>query len=419
MMLPSLCAPNSRVYPAFFVLLLSVLALCLAATPAQAAALPSAQDEEFRQLVERDAFSQASDPNGDTIRVTNLNPPSAANRVTYRVGGGDITTFVGKTPSNVRVARKAYVILHGVKRDGAVYWDILNSAYASARSAGITSDASSIRIAPNFLSTRNDAAVRTGSLMGWADQDAWAGGDGPTAPAGTSGNLAAVLDTYLDALADRGTYPNLDTVVFVGHGAGAQGIQRYAALGKDSPRSGLRVRYVVANPSTNLYFTRDRSVPVNVQTCARYNDFRYGLDAYQSPYPKSLINSSLFKRYMTRDVRYLVGDADTNTSNGDQSCAAQATGGGRRRDRNYDYWAYLHLLAGRSNVPAYPGLFPALDPGSTKARRAGTYTTTTAATLSKFRTNTFNHQLTVVPGVAHNAARMFGSSQGLRAVFGN
>ncbi|PWN18737.1 hypothetical protein BCV69DRAFT_238631, partial [Microstroma glucosiphilum] len=330
-----------------------------------------------------------------------------------------ITTFVGKTPTNVRLARRAYVVLHGRDRNGATYWNIINKAYASARGAGVTSDANSIRFAPNFLSTAEDAAVRKGSLMGWADPDAWVGGDAPTAPGGTSGNIAAVFDAYLNALADRSVYPNLDTVVFVGHGAGAQGIQRYAALGQDSPRAGLALRYVVANPSTNLYFTRDRPVPVDTGSCGWYNDFRYGLYNYASPYPLTLTASSLFKRYMTRDVRYLVGDQDTTATEGDQTCAGRAAGGPARRDRNYDYWAYLHLLAGRSDVPSYPGLFPTLDPRSTKPRLAGTYPTTTADTLAKFRTSAFNHQFAVVPGVAHSVSAMLESPEGLSAIFGN
>jgi pimeloyl-ACP methyl ester carboxylesterase len=236
-----------------------------------------------------------------------------------------------------------------------------------------------------------------------------------------------VLDYYLDALSNKATYPLLDTVVFVGHGAGAQAVQRYAVIGKDPSRASLKVRYVVANPSTSLYFTIDRPEPVDTTVCDYFNDFRYGLENYESPYPKTLSDVALFKRYLSRDVRYLVGQSDTRSDEGDQNCAALAAGGVHRRDRNLNYWAYLHLLSGASNVPDYPGLFPALDASgastkNTSSTETGTgttmYSVSSAKTQKKFKTNVFNHQMTMVPGVGHSPTGMLRSSQGLNAIFG-
>lgn len=384
----------------------------------------------------RDAHTLATDPNGDPVHLTSLSlaAPQGAVRTSYRVGGGDIVTFRGKTPTRTKahLARRAYIAVHGVERDGALYWKLLDAAWHHARKAGITEDGHSIRLAPNFLSTKMDAQVRTGKRLGWGDQDGWAGGDGATAPAGATASLAPVLDHYLDSLSDLTQYPQLDTVVFVGHGAGAQAVQRYAVLGKDAPRASLKVRYVVANPSTNLYFTVDRPRPVDPAVCPYFNDFRYGLQRYASPYPKTLGDVQLFRRYLSRDVRYLVGERDTKSDEGDQHCAAIAAGGPHRRDRNLDYWAYLHLLSGREDVPvpAYAGLFPALDPTWAKAARSkatvasvtgkGGYPVSNPLTLAAFRTPllVFNHQLTLVPDVGHSAHGMLRSVQGLRAVFG-
>lgn len=423
-------------------LLLPILALCLTATPGRAfpvspdepdIALPREVEDWPHPLSRRDAHTDHSDPNGRSVHLTSLQTPAAALLTSYRVGGGNIVTYRGKTPTKPNLARRAYVVVHGFKRDGAVYWDLINTAWGDARRTRITTDANSIRIAPNFLSTLMDPKVRTGNRLGWADQDGWAGGDAPTAPANATANLAAVLDYYLDSLSNTAIYPLLDTVVFVGHGAGAQAVQRYAVLGKDPSRASLKVRYVVANPSTNLYFTIDRPQSVDVTACDYFNDFRYGLEEYESPYPKTLSDVALFKRYLSRDVRYLVGQNDLKSDEGDQNCAALAAGGVRRRDRNLNYWAYLHLLSGTSTVPAYPGLFPALDPSgastknvtvadpsSTGDNSTGTalYPVSSAETQATFRTNVFNHQLTMVPRVGHSASKMLRSSQGLRAIFG-
>ncbi|PWN19772.1 hypothetical protein BCV69DRAFT_287886 [Microstroma glucosiphilum] len=388
-------------------LLLPILALFLTATPGRAFPVSIEDGNVFTEeslverdwphpLSQRDAHTIHSDPNGDTVHVTSLKAPTAATLTSYRVGGGDIPTFRGLTPTRPRLARRAYIIVHGVKRDGSVYW---------TRKAGIADDANSIRIAPEFLSTRMDPKVRTGTRLGWADQDGWSGGDAATAPVNATANLAAILDYYLDSFSNKATYPLLDTVVFVGHGAGAQAVQRYAVLGKDPSRASLKVRYVVANPSTNLYFTIDRPQPVNPAACPYFNDFRYGLESYDSPYPKTLSDVNLFKRYLSRDVRYLVGDADTKDDEGDQNCAALAAGGVHRRDRNLDYWAYLHLLSGTGSVP-------------NTSTGTSLYPVSSSEIQATFRTTTFNHQLTVVPRVGHSASKMLGSVQALRAIFG-
>jgi hypothetical protein len=48
----------------------------------------------------------------------------------------------------------------------------------------------------------------------------------------------------------------MKTITFLGHGGGAQVVQRYAVLGRENPaKKRISVRYVVADPSSMLYFT--------------------------------------------------------------------------------------------------------------------------------------------------------------------
>ena len=85
------------------------------------------------------------------------------------------------------------------------------------------------------------------------------------------------MDSLLARLAPE---PGPDPAVVVfGNSAGGQFVNRYAAVGRGPDvlaARGLRVRFVVANPSTYLYFGRER--PVAVPDAAHVNDWRYGFD---------------------------------------------------------------------------------------------------------------------------------------------
>lgn len=158
----------------------------------------------------------------------------------------------------------------------------------------------------------------------------------------------------------------MKTISFVAHGGGAQLVQRYAVMGNDNPDpSRLSVRYIVGDPSSMLYFTRDRPVAVDTTTCPTFNDFRYGLDNYLTPYPMPFPGNpgALFARYAKREVRYVVGLDDVSTKLGDQQCPGRAAGGAMRKNRSLAYWRYIHLLSGQnvSDTSRFPGRFPALE----------------------------------------------------------
>ena len=119
-----------------------------------------------------------------------------------------------------------------------------------------------------------------------------------------------------------------------GHSAGGQYVHRYAA-GNQTEQSigGIAVRYIVANPSSYLYLGAERAVPgaldsfrvPDAGSCPGYNEWHYGLEnlnQYMSAVPIEDIRSQL----VARDVVYLLGDADSLSSNLDRSCAAMLQG---------------------------------------------------------------------------------------------
>jgi hypothetical protein len=193
----------------------------------------------------------------------------------------------------------------------------------------------------------------------------------------------------LERLADRHEMPVLRDIVLAGHSAGAQMVQRYAvlnAIDETLRKRGIAMRYVVANPSSYLYFTTDRQRPdggfgpYNRGLCPDFNDYRYGLDHLPRDL-RPLDARHLAARYAHRDVTYLLGNADNNPEHRwlDKRCGAEAQGATR-------------LARGRAYL-RYEAWLPALKQNA--------------------------HQAHEVAGVGHDQRGMFGSVCGARALFGS
>lgn len=182
---------------------------------------------------------------------------------------------------------------------------------------------------------------------------------------------------------------------------------RYAALRQEADPMGVSLRYIVGNPSSMLYFTEDRPKALSRRACSYFNTFFYGLDDFDAPYPKSKTASELFQTFAQRDVRYLVGLADTSPTNGDESCGAKAQGGVLRKDRTLSYWKYIHLLAGANaaDLSAFPGQFASLQASNSNVE------------LFRLSSGTVNHKLFPVSGIGHDAHAMLNSNEGLSACF--
>ncbi|MCA3917573.1 MAG: alpha/beta hydrolase, partial [Burkholderia sp.] len=150
---------------------------------------------------------------------------------------------------------RVFIVIHGTLRNADAY-------YASGRKVVERAGASgngTIVVAPQFLTRADTRAFSLpASTLAWT-QEGWKGGE-PARQPGPISSFAA-LDALLAHFADRSLYPSLTTVVVIGHSAGAQLLQRYAVAGREGDalaRTGIAVRYVVANPSSYLYFDDER-----------------------------------------------------------------------------------------------------------------------------------------------------------------
>ncbi|WP_256351478.1 alpha/beta hydrolase [Pseudomonas gingeri] len=270
--------------------------------------------------------------------------------------------------------QRVLIIVHGRLRNAMTY---LNSAETAASQAG--QDSNTLIIAPQFL---NESDVRRNhlpdNLLRWQGND-WMAGEASTGPSPMSSYAA--LDEVLQRLGNRKKFPALREVVIAGHSGGGQVVQRYALVGHGDAQlagSGIKLRYVIANPSSYAWFSAQRPVAgFNPSSCPGFNDWKYGLQNLPS-YAMGQSPAQLEQAYVQRSITYLLGQQDTDPNHPalDKSCGAEAQGP-YRLIRGHNYFAYL-----QQRHPQ--GL---------------------AQTLVE------------VPGVGHNGDGMFTSPQGQKALF--
>lgn len=271
--------------------------------------------------------------------------------------------------------QRALIVIHGRLRNAQTY---LHSVEKAATQAGQLS--TTLIIAPQFLN-ESDAARHSlaADTLRWHAND-WMGGAPATSP--TPLSSYAALDQILERLNDRKRYPALREVVVAGHSGGAQVVQRYALTTRADQAlqaNGIKVRYVIANPSSYAYFNAQRPVPAfDPASCPGFNTWKYGLKELPA-YAKVEPPQQLEQAYVGRDITYLLGaeDIDTNHPALDKRCEAEAQGA-FRLVRGKNYFEYL-----------------------TRRHPQG-----------------LNQRLIEVPGVGHNGDRMFTSPEGQKVLFG-
>ncbi len=257
------------------------------------------------------------------------------------------------------------VVVHGALRDS-------DRSLAGARHAALLASSDALIVAPQFLADVDPA----GDALCW-QVEGWKGGYPALGPASLSSFGA--MDSLIGLLA---TEPGPDPAVVVfGSSAGGQFVNRYAAVGRGPDvlaARGLRVRFVVANPSTYLYFSRDR--PVAVPDGGQVNDWRYGF-GHAPGYVDANPRRSL-ERYLGRDVTIVLGELDNDGASLllEVSPAAMAQGA-NRLDRGLRYDQHVRGLARAAGLP-------------------------------------FRHRLVRLAGVGHTAADVLAAPQTRKIVFG-
>ena len=281
--------------------------------------------------------------------------------------------------------QEVIIVQHGIQRNGDDYF---TSAMQLLKNSGRNADEILI-IAPNFPGVP-DKNKGFDHMPIWSVQG-WSGGDNAVDGAGSENGLSSltVLDDILLMLTNKTRYPALQKITVAGHSGGGQLVHRYAVLNhvdEQIRKSGMDLRYVIANPSSYLYFTPERPQGngfkvYDLAVCPAYDDYRYGMQ-HMVPYAGTMNGIALFQRHLQRQVTYLAGTADNDPNHRvlDKSCGAEAEGP-TRISRARGYWHYEFYLAGGQSLHM--------------------------------------HQRYEVVGVGHNQELMFGSQCGTQLLFGS
>jgi pimeloyl-ACP methyl ester carboxylesterase len=264
---------------------------------------------------------------------------------------------------------RAVVVVHGINRNAQDYFGSIHRASADV---GVTKN--TVIVAPRFQIEKDE---REDHDAYWTDsgRNSWKDGGGALAPAGLSS--FTVMDELLTALADKERFPRLTWITLVGHSAGGQFTQRYAAGGRaPDTMSGVTIGYVVANPSSYLYLNSYRPIGENLlESCPGYNDYKYGLER-RNDYCRALTKQRICQQYISRRVTYLLGSADVDQDENFETCCAANAQGETRFQRGRFYYSFMRTF------------FPSA-----------------------------RHDMAIVPEVGHDHDAMFNSTQGKRAIF--
>ena len=250
--------------------------------------------------------------------------------------GGSIPYYGSQPLVRNELIHRAVLVVHGNQRDAGSYF---NSTVASAIAAQRFGDV--LVLAPNFRTLGDQPAP---GEHYWSSQG-WKTGD----KSRDSGRISSfsVIDELLATVCPQkpGIFPNLDTVVIIGHSAGAQFVNRYAAGGAGCLNNAVEVRYIVMNPSSYLYVdgrrksAATRGFERGAAGCALYDEYKYGLNDLNS-YMQRVGMARLRNQLFTRRTYYLAGTNDVGTGGSlDTRCEANMQGPNRLiRFENYrDY----------------------------------------------------------------------------------
>jgi hypothetical protein len=264
----------------------------------------------------------------NTTRPRNETPVRMVGAARFTVstarGEGCVPVFKGGAADGSKVER-VVVMLHGRLRDADAY---LRSAERALAASSVAAE-STLLVVPQFLASADVAHHALGADMLHWEWTAWMGGLDARGPCALSSFdvLDALVHHYVHE-AREARMPKLREIVIAGHSGGAQVAHRHAIVGR-SLHGDFKLRYVIANPSSYVYFDATRPYP----TCADANDWKYGLENLPR-YAQGIGDArTLEARYVASDVsawRARLRSAPSRArSLGRGQCAGAASAGAR------------------------------------------------------------------------------------------
>ena len=263
--------------------------------------------------------------------------------------------------------RRALIMVHGAGRNADHYF---TTATAAAFLGGALDD--TVVISPRFTACNDKLDTNE---VGWScNGDSWrSGGVSVTHP---DLNSFEFVDELLRKLAKKSVFPNLTTLVVAGHSAGGQYVTRYEMANRLHDTLGVKITYVVANPSSYAWPNSTRPLPTGdaapeaakgawetekphtafsygafeAGACQNYDRWPAGLQNRTAGYTAKMTDDQLKKQLAARPTTYLLGQVDTLPLGGfDSSCQAMAQGA-TRRARGEAFVKYVNEQLGAKHV---------------------------------------------------------------------
>ena len=172
-------------------------------------------------------------------------------------------------------------------------------------------------------------------MLTWEEE--WFFGSNSSADAGLSLSSFSIIDEMMATMMDIDLYPNLTSIILIGHSKGGVAAQRFALSSSLEPRQGVTLNYYVVNPSSVAYLTAVRPVLISRDTrcdnntvlmhnwsfavpqyddacgaIANYDEYPKGLGMRQNPPPYVAARKvdEMRRAFLKRNVTYVAGTAD-------------------------------------------------------------------------------------------------------------
>ena len=218
---------------------------------------------------------------------------------------------------------------------------------------------STLVIAPQFLREKHLENNTEENLLFWKVYPFWGSSTSTTKSAGKNLKISAysILSEIIADLCSKTSFPNIQRITVLGHSAGGQFVNRFAASNTvefDVARpAGIQCKYIVMNPSSYVYFSPKRSVngsvrnfsippPEVVEKYPGYNNYGYGLDKLYLYHRKNgLTPEKIRQMYPQRNVVYLLGEKDCNADSSMSVHPHAMLEGKNRLERGRIYYGHL------------------------------------------------------------------------------
>ena len=254
---------------------------------------------------------------------------------------------------------RALVMVHGAGRNADHYFE-------TATAAGFLAGAleNTIIVAPRFIAGNDKPSAN--EVMWPEGGVSWrAGGMSPTNPTISAFDF---MDEIVRKLADKKVFPNLSSIVIAGHSAGGQLATRYEMVNKMHNTPGVKLSYVVANPSSYAWPVAIRPLttgdadsatahnaavkggekvqtaftygPFDAAKAPNFNRWPSGLDSLRG-YTAGMNVEQLKKQLIERPTTYLLGQVDVLPLGGFDSSPNAMAQGPTRRARGEAFFKYV------------------------------------------------------------------------------